>query len=455
MPEHPEPVFLPPPRLSLRTRLRGSHGVRSGVLVGAATLVASVAGYLFQTAAIRFVGAASYSDIATLLALTTVIAVPLGSVQTLLARETAYLSALQAKAELRGFIRQVLRIAVPAAVAVLAISLAFSVPIEHALNIESPEVVIAGLSALPFLILGAILYGFLQGTQRFRALAVNYSVSGLARPLLVVPVLFASLGAAGALGVNTLAALGAVALAVYALRDLLFSRGAVAPAPTTHHLKVVDRREVAVLMVGSLAFASLTNLDIVLASYYLDSDAAGVYAAAALVGKFVLLMPAAVSMVLLPKAASQAASGRDSRRILLLSAGVSLAITLTATAVLAVTPARVMVWAFGPDFAGSAELLGWFGLAMTAAALVNVYLFVYLAHKDLRFPLLVGTAAVAQVVIVALWHPDPRAIVLSTVICCTAVMAIHEVAFPNRLARLLRRRGGVVPPAPPPPGPIL
>ena len=45
---------------------------------------------------------------------------------------------------------------------------------------------------------------------------------------------------------------------------------------------------------------------------------------------------------------------------------------------------------------GSAELLGWFGLAMTAAALVNVYLFVYLAHKDLRFPLLVGLAAVAQ-----------------------------------------------------------
>ena len=452
MPEHPEPVLLPPPRLPLRTRLRGSHGVRSGVLVGAATLVASVAGYLFQTAAIRFVGAASYSDIATLLALTTVIAVPLGSVQTLLARETAYLSALQAKAELRGFIRQVLRIAVPAAVAVLAISLAFSVPIEHALNIESPEVVIAGLSALPFLILGAILYGFLQGTQRFRALAVNYSFSGLARPLLVVPVLFAGLGAAGALGVNTLAALGAVCLAAYALRDVLFSRGGAAP---THHLKVVDRREVAVLMVGSLAFASLTNLDIVLASYYLDSDAAGVYAAAALVGKFVLLMPAAVSMVLLPKAASQAASGRDSRRILLLSAGVSLAITLTATAVLAVTPARVMVWAFGPDFAGSAELLGWFGLAMTAAALVNVYLFVYLAHKDLRFPLLVGLAAVAQVVIVALWHPDPRAIVLSTVICCTAVMAIHEVAFPNRLTRLLRRRGGVVPPAPPPPGPIL
>jgi len=423
-----------PPGRGLSSRLRRSHGVRSGAVLGAATIVFSITGYLFQTACIRFLGPSRYSDIAALLALSAVIAIPLGSVQTLIAREAAYLSMQEDNGELRRFFRRTMRITVPAALAVLVIALALTGPIEDLLNIASAAVVVAGLSALGFLIVGAILYGFLQGLQRFPQLAANYVISGMAKPVLVVPVLFAGLGAAGALSVNTLAAGGAVALAIFALRDVWRA----APATQMRAPTRFARREVAVLVIGSLAFASLTNLDIVLASYYLDGDSAGIYAAAALVGKLVLLAPAAVVTVLLPKAASRAAAGANSQRILMLSAGVTLALTLAATLVLALIPEGVLVWAFGPDFRASTELLGWFGLAMTAAALINVYLSVYLAHRSLGFPLLVGAAAVAQVVLVAIWHSEPREIVLATLACCAAVVVIHEVAFPHRLIRILR-----------------
>ena len=67
------------------------------------------------------------------------------------------------------------------------------------------------------------------------------------------------------------------------------------------------------LLVGSLAFASLTNVDILLAAYFLP-ETAGVYAAAALVGKVVLFLPSALVTVLLPKAASRAAAGLTQRR---------------------------------------------------------------------------------------------------------------------------------------------
>jgi len=425
-----------PLRLRLADRLRRSHGVRSGAVLGVAALVFSLTGYLFQTACIRFLGPSRYSDVAALLALSAVIAVPLGSVQTLIAREAAYLSARGASPALRGYFRRVMAVTVPCALAVLGLALALTLPIEDVLNIASAGVVVAGLSALGFLIVGAILYGFLQGLQRFPQLALNYILSGIAKPVLVVPVLFAGLGAAGALTVNTVAAAGAVCLALFALRDL-WGRGGGGGASDVRPPRVAAR-EVVVLVIGSLAFASLTNLDIVLAAYYLDGEAAGIYAAAALVGKFVLLAPTSVVTVLLPKAASRAAAGVASRRILLLSAGVTLALTLVSTGLLALLPESVLVWAFGPDFRESTALLGWFGLAMTAAALVNVYLSVYLAHRDLGFPLLVGVAAIAQVVIIALWHPDPRAIVLATLACCAAVIVIHEVAFPHRLTRIRR-----------------
>ena len=438
VPDHQtEPLPPAAAAISIRRRLSSSHGVRSGIVLGAATMIFSLAGYLFQSACIRYLGPSRYSDVAAMLALTAVIAIPLGSVQTLIAREVAYLDARGARQELRTFLRRTMGVAVPGALLVMGAALALTVPIEQTLNIASPGVVVAGLSALGFLIVGAILYGFLQGAQRFRPLAINYSFSGAARPVMVVPALLLGFGATGALTVNALAAFGAVALAAFALRDLWGGP----PPPAAPPRLVFDRREVLVLMVGSLAFASLTNLDIVLASYYLDGDAAGVYAAAALVGKFVLLMPAAVVVVLLPKASSRAAAGEASQRILLLSAGVTLTLTLTATGLLALVPEGLLVRAFGPDFRESTALLGWFGLAMTAAALVNVYLFVYLAQRDLRFPLLVGAAALTQVALVAVWHAGPREIVLATLVCCTAVLVIHEIAFPYRVTRLWRGRG--------------
>ena len=353
----------------------------------------------------------------------------------LLARETAYLQTHQAGDKLRALFSRVMKIAIPGATAVLVIALAFSVPIEHLLDVESLSVVVAGLSALGFLILGAILYGFLQGAQRFGPLAANYTINGLARPVLVVPVLMAGLGATGALAVNALAAAGSVALALWSLRDLWRGPKTTVKAPR------LPQREVVILLIGSLAFASLTNIDIVLANYYLSPDDAGVYSAAALVGKFVLFLPVGIVTVLLPKASARAAVGATSERILMLSAGVTLAMTLVATGVLALVPESLLVWAFGAEFRDATALLPYFGLAMTAAALVNVYLFVYLAHKDARFPVLVGFAAIAEIILISAWHPDAQAIVLSILACCAAILVIHEVAgFPHSVFRVLRLR---------------
>jgi peptidoglycan biosynthesis protein MviN/MurJ (putative lipid II flippase) len=104
--------------------------------------------------------------------------------------------------------------------------------------------------------------------------------------------------------------------------------------------------------------------------------------------------------------------------------------------VLAFIPESLLVWAFGGDFRESTALLGWFGLAMTACALVNVYLSVYFAERDASFPMVVFGAAIAQIVLVCVWHPNPRSIILATLICATTVLVIHEIAFPHALRRV-------------------
>ena len=408
--------------------MRASHGVRAGIVLSIATLVLNGAAYMYNVACIRYLGSSVYGDVAAMLALFALVSLPLGSVQSLLAREVAQLPSIA----VGPLLRRSTGIAAGIGLGLITVGVVLVQPIEELLNVESSEVVLAGISAILFAVVAAVLYGFLQGALRFHALGLTYAVSGLARPVFVVPALLLGFGATGALLVNTLAGFLAVAIAAVALRGL-WRLEAREPPP---HL---NRRQMVVLLVGSLAFASLTNVDVLLAAYFLPADVVGIYAAAALVGKAVLFLPSAVVMVLLPKAASRAAAGITPRRILLASAGVTTGLALAATGVLALVPESLIVWAFGGDYRESTALLGWFGLAMTAAALVNVYLSVYFAERDARFPLLVLGAAVAQVVLVSLWHPNARSIVLVTLACASTVLLIHELVLPHSLVRRGRR----------------
>ena len=345
-------------------------------MVAVATIVLNVAGYLYNVACIRYLGSRVYGDVATILALSAIIALPLGSLQVLLAREVAQ---VLAAGEVGALLRQWTVRAGVAAVGLLAVGLALTPVLQEALSIESGTALAIGLAGIVAAILAAVMYGVLQGAQRFRSLSVTYAVGGMSRPILVVPALLLGFGAVGAIAVNTIAGLVAVAVAVWMLRDV-WSTGEHGTPP--EH----DIQQMGVMLVGSLAFASLTNTDILLASYYLNDEDTGVYAAAALVGKAVLFLPAAVVTVLLPKAASRWVAGVASQGILFASVAVTLAVTLGATAILAVVPEEVLVSAFGGEFRETTGLLGWFGLAMSAAAVVNVYLSVYFAQRDLRFP---------------------------------------------------------------------
>jgi O-antigen/teichoic acid export membrane protein len=412
----------------LLTRLRTSTGVRAGALVGLATIVMNGSAYVYNVACIRYLGSRVYADVATMLALFALVSLPLGSVQSLLAREVAQLGDRSTAGRL---LRSSVTRAAVLGTFILLLGLVLVDPVRETLNVDSRAVAVAGISGIPLAIVAAILFGFLQGALRFSWLSAVYVLGGMARPILVVPVLLAGLGATGALAVNTAASLVTVSLAALGLRALW-------KAPKSPVRQHVDRRETVVLLVGSLAFASLTNVDILLANYYLPEHTAGVYAAAALVGKAVLFLPSAVATVLLPKAASRVAAGDTTVRILLASAGVTLAVTLTATVALAFVPERTLVWAFGGDFRESTSLLGWFGLAMTAGALVYVYLSVYFAERDARFPLLVLAAAVAQVAGVVAWHEKPLSIVMVTLVCFSGVLVVHELAFPHAMIRVWR-----------------
>lgn len=421
--------------MSVVARLRSSGGTRSGIQLAAATAVWTAGSALYSLICIRFLGSERFGDVATMAALGTVIAIPLGSVQSLLAREAAHLATQGAQAAVGALFWRYLRSGLLWSILLTAILVGASGPISRLTSVGSFVVVGIGLAVVPIYVVNAVINGFLQGLQRFGGLSLQVLLSGMARPVVAIPIFLAGFGAGGALGANVIASAFATLLGLIYLRDLPRGSGEPAHAP-------FQRREALILLGGTLAIASLTNLDVVLANSVLNDHEGGVYAAASLAAKLVLFFPAVVSTVLLPKATSRAAAGRSSLRILRLSVAVTGVVSLIVAGLMQIIPRDRVVQVFGPEFSEAAPLLGLFGVAMACMGMLNVLLFYHLAYRRPGFSLLLGCTAVAQIVSILAWHPSPRAIVLINLGCGLMALAAHELLFDTAMARSLSRREG-------------
>src|ERR1043165_6089865 len=79
------------PPQGLLARMRASQGVRAGAFLSVATLVLNGASYVYYVACIRYLGSRVYGDVAAMVALFSLVSLPLVSIQSLLAREAAQL----------------------------------------------------------------------------------------------------------------------------------------------------------------------------------------------------------------------------------------------------------------------------------------------------------------------------------------------------------------------------
>src|SRR4051812_38135293 len=66
---------------SLLARMRASEGVRAGVILSIATVILNGSAYIYAVACIRYLGSRGYGDVAAMLALFSLVSLPLVSIQ--------------------------------------------------------------------------------------------------------------------------------------------------------------------------------------------------------------------------------------------------------------------------------------------------------------------------------------------------------------------------------------
>lgn len=211
-----------------------------------------------------------------------------------------------------------------------------------------------------FLAIGAAFYvplgsrrGFVQGTYGFRRLAINLVLEGVVRFGGSLLCILLGLGVRGVIAANA----AAVAAAYLAVAPKLAIR---VPNPLRFPYAFRETSQALVFFSGQVL---INNCDIVLVKHFFSAQAAGLYAAVAMVGRVIFAFSSAVVNTTFPLVAGTRVEERKDLSViatsllLVIGVGSSLALGLW------IVPARVWTSSFGPGF----EMGGRFDLSYLLA----------------------------------------------------------------------------------------
>jgi O-antigen/teichoic acid export membrane protein len=262
------------------------------------------------------------------------------------------------------------------------------------------------------------LFGALAGLERFAALGATQITRSAFRLVSALGLVALGLGSTGALASLFVSSLSAVFLGTWLLRDLL--RQQVRGAPPAVSGLLGDSLYTLLAMVG---FAVLLYSDVVIVKNRFSPSDAGLYGAVATLGKVVLWLPAAVTVLLLPKVADKHTRRQPTAPLVrkgLLVTGLLCSVLAGACFLF---PEVTMRAFFGGPYLAHSWLLGPYGLAMTVYSVVDVWLFYHIAVQDSWYAWALVAGAMGQVALL-LMLPATLAAVIGVLIgtgCCLFV----------------------------------
>lgn len=398
---------------------------RSGIILFLALSIANASNYLFQVVASRFLGPADYSLMGGIFSVVTVVGVSTSALQTASAKIVAANEPRRAVPLHRDeLVRRVLLWSIAVAVLFAFISPLIARFLHAGL---APTLCLAlYLVASPLLSLG---FGRVQGLQLFISFAVLSL--GLAAARLVVTTLALWAG----LGVTGVVLSAVVVTAAGAWWSLHLSREAPA-LPTSAMWRDAARATIALVL-----FWAMVSIDVPVARHALNAEDAGQYTAASVIGKAVLWLPGAISLVMFPKVAQLREAGEKTHPLLLRSLALAMGLCGAAVLALWVAGPQVIPLFFGASYEQGAAIAWQVGLVCLPFALANLLIFYHLTRPDSGFAVALAVGLVLEVVALALFHRTVDDVIVGLAVGSAAVTV--GLVLPGTIRRVRDYRGWI------------
>ena len=413
---------------AIQRRSRGTQGrIVSGsltLLIGSALV--SLLNLFYNVGVARLLGPVAFGEAAAVYTLLMLISCITLSFQLVCAKFVARNESSGAKVSVYLGLK---RRAWTFGIAIASLLILASGPVSAYLNLHSPTLVILLAIGIAFYIPLGVRRGGMQGIYAFRRLACNYIVEGVVKLGGAFLLIHFGLGVKGAI-----AAVTASEVAAYIFgqpgRELEATPEPGLPASFGEGIQAI------VFFVGQVV---INNVDIILVKHFFAAEAAGLYAAAALVGRVVYMSSWSVVSAMFPISAGLRTGKETKRDVLLTPLLIVLLITGSFTLALWLFPNLVWRAVFGAAFVHQ-NLTFYSSLLVLYAAATGVYslsvvIITYeMSRKIANSAWVQLVFAVAVVVGILAFHSTLRQVVVVQLVALG--MLLVTVCLPFLRARL-------------------
>lgn len=301
-------------------------------------------------------------------------------------------------------------------------ALVFSPFIIDFLNLTEPIAFYFLIPTLFFFVLLSTGRSILQGLLMFNKYVVSLLAEVMTKIILTIVLIFAGFSIFGATG-----AILAGTLAAYLVTRLVLSSYLQGKRGAKPNVAPLVKYSVPVFIQG-LALTSMYSVDLVLVKHFFPAADAGLYAAAAMLGRVVFFSTTPIAHVMFPLVSRRYSHGSPYHSIFYLSV---LLVSLAAVAVVLFYiffPEFAIMILYGAGFLGAAGLVWWFGVFMGLLSLAMLFTQFYLSIGKTKIVWLFVVAAVLQAVLIWFIHPDLLTVIQIS-IASTALLVLSLLVY--------------------------
>jgi len=393
---------------------------------------------LYHFFMLRMLSPTEYGHLNTLIALFMVISVPAGTVQTTITR---FFSSFKIKNQYQQAIQLLRHFLILMSIIGLSFFLIILLASSHIsafLQISSRGLIILFGLSLIFSMVIPILWGGLQGLQKFGLLTLNLIMNSGLKLVLGILFVFLGFGLSGAMGAVAASYIITTILSLFILGVSLVKGKALAHgkvieeiSPPSRFSEVYHYSFSAGLVL--LCFMVLTNIDLIFVKHFFTPVEAGYYSIAQMVGKIILILPMPVVTVMFPKLSSTEA--RIKRAPSTLGKSLRIAAILCGGAALCslLFPSFIIKILSGKVYLECSPLVGIFSFNMTFFSLTLILLYYHLStpKRVFLYPLFLFT--LIEIGLILLFHDTLTQVLMSAgiVAFCLAVINFYLAYRPD------------------------
>lgn len=409
--------------------------IRHSTLMFLAGMVGSVFNMLYQLYMVRHLSPVDFGVLNSLLALMLIVLVPAGTLQTAVTKFISRFHAHEHWRRISSLLMKMVKIVLVLCVVVFLLFFFFRNTLSSYFHLKSsvPIVILGVLMAISVILpLG---FGALQGLQMFGWLGFNGIVGGILK--LGMGVLFVSLGfrVIGALSAFVVTNIVLIIIAFVPLKYLIMKKLRITYSTTSineiNSEVITDDEKVNFfeiykylipVAITYLSFMLLINGDIILVKHYFTPLEAGYYSVAQMVGKIIIFLPMAITMVMFPKVSNLNAKGENTLPLLWKSSFITLMLCGTAAFVCILFPSFIIKVLSGETHNECIPLARLFSIAMTFYALVYNLLFYQLSIHKVFFVYPLAISAILQLLLIGIFHVSLSQVLY--ILCFNSVLLV-------------------------------